>query len=90
MTTETEGFLLETVHIVPIFGVRGLNNGFSDAANIGWKLGWVLNNKAGKELLNSYSPEERGNNRRFLQFKVFKIYDPVNSWLEIIVMQHFL
>ena len=53
-------FVGDSAHIVPIFGVRGLNNGFSDAANIGWKLGWVLNNKAGKELLNSYSPERRG------------------------------
>ena len=28
-------FVGDSAHIVPIFGVRGLNNGFSDAANIG-------------------------------------------------------
>lgn len=50
----------DSAHIVPIFGVRGLNNGLADAANIGWKLGWVLNGKAGAELLDSYSPERRG------------------------------
>jgi 3-(3-hydroxy-phenyl)propionate hydroxylase len=53
-------FVGDSAHIVPIFGVRGLNNGLADAANIGWKLGWVLNGKAGEALLDSYSPERRG------------------------------
>ncbi len=53
-------FVGDSAHIVPIFGVRGLNNGLADAANIGWKLGWVLNGKAGEELLDSYTPERRG------------------------------
>ena len=50
----------DSAHIVPIFGVRGLNNGLADAANIGWKLGWVLTGRAGQGLLDSYSPERRG------------------------------
>ena len=45
-------FIGDSAHIVPIFGVRGLNNGLADAANIGWKLGWVLNGKAGEGLLD--------------------------------------
>ncbi len=53
-------FVGDSAHIVPIFGVRGLNNGLADAANIGWKLAWVLNGKAGKALLDSYTPERRG------------------------------
>lgn len=53
-------FVGDSAHIVPIFGVRGLNNGLADAANIGWKLGWVLNGQAGDTLLDSYSPERRG------------------------------
>ena len=53
-------FVGDSAHIVPIFGVRGLNNGLADAANIGWKLGWVLNDKAGPALLDSYTPERRG------------------------------
>ena len=52
-------FVGDSAHIVPIFGVRGLNNGLADAANIGWKLGWVLNGKAGAQLLDSYTPERR-------------------------------
>jgi len=53
-------FAGDSAHIVPIFGVRGLNNGLADAANIGWKLGWVLNGQAGDALLDSYTPERRG------------------------------
>lgn len=53
-------FVGDSAHIVPIFGVRGLNNGIADALNIGWKLGWMLNGKAGEEILDSYTPERRG------------------------------
>lgn len=53
-------FVGDSAHIVPIFGVRGLNNGLADAANIGWKLAWVLNGQAGAGLLDSYTPERRG------------------------------
>ncbi|SIR18897.1 3-(3-hydroxy-phenyl)propionate hydroxylase [Paracoccus thiocyanatus] len=53
-------FVGDSAHIVPIFGVRGLNNGLADAVNIGWKLGWVLQGRAGEALLDTYSPERRG------------------------------
>ncbi len=45
---------------MPIFGVRGLNNGLADAENIGWKLALVLHGEADDRLLDSYSPERRG------------------------------
>ena len=53
-------FVGDSAHIVPIFGVRGLNNGLADAQNIGWKLAWVLTGRAGEGLLDSYTPERRG------------------------------
>ena len=53
-------FIGDAAHIVPIFGVRGLNNGLADAHNLGWKLGLVLNGEADDRLLDSYSPERRG------------------------------
>jgi 3-(3-hydroxy-phenyl)propionate hydroxylase len=53
-------FIGDAAHIVPIFGVRGLNNGLADSDNIGWKLGLVLNGGADEKLLDSYSPERRG------------------------------
>lgn len=53
-------FTGDAAHLVPIFGVRGLNSGFADAANIGWKLAYALKGKAPDALLDSYSPERRG------------------------------
>ena len=53
-------FIGDAAHIVPIFGVRGLNNGLADAQNIGWKLALVLHGEADDGLLDSYSPERRG------------------------------
>ncbi|GAB2185516.1 FAD-dependent monooxygenase [Roseibium sp. LAB1] len=53
-------FIGDSAHIVPIFGVRGLNNGLADAHNIAWKLAWVLKGQAGSDLLDSYTPERRG------------------------------
>jgi 3-(3-hydroxy-phenyl)propionate hydroxylase len=53
-------YIGDSAHIVPIFGVRGLNNGLADAQNIAWKLAGVLNRQASQDILNSYSPERRG------------------------------
>ncbi|MEH2541761.1 MULTISPECIES: FAD-dependent monooxygenase [unclassified Bradyrhizobium] len=53
-------FIGDAAHIVPIFGVRGLNNGLADAENIGWKLALVLHGEADERLLDSFSPERRG------------------------------
>lgn len=53
-------FIGDAAHLVPIFGVRGLNSGFADAANAGWKLACVLKHLAPDSLLDSYSPERRG------------------------------
>ncbi|MES2193183.1 MAG: FAD-dependent monooxygenase [Pseudomonadota bacterium] len=53
-------FIGDAAHIVPIFGVRGLNNGLADADNLGWKLAAVLKGEADQSLLDSYSPERRG------------------------------
>ncbi len=53
-------FVGDAAHLVPIFGVRGLNSGLADAANVGWKLAYVLQGLAPDTLLDSYTPERRG------------------------------
>ena len=53
-------FAGDAAHLVPIFGVRGLNSGFADAANLAWKLALVITGRAPECLLDSYSPERRG------------------------------
>lgn len=53
-------FAGDAAHLVPIFGVRGLNSGFADAANLAWKLAAVITGRVPEHLLDSYSPERRG------------------------------
>ena len=50
-------FAGDAAHLVPIFGVRGLNSGLDDAGNLAWKLAWVLRGQASDSLLDSYSVE---------------------------------
>lgn len=52
-------FAGDAAHLVPIFGVRGLNSGFADAHNLAWKLAWVLGGRAGDALLQTYTDERR-------------------------------
>ncbi len=50
-------FAGDAAHLVPIFGVRGLNSGLDDAGNLAWKLALVIQGQAHDELLDSYSAE---------------------------------
>lgn len=50
-------FAGDAAHLVPIFGVRGLNSGLDDAANLAWKLALVLEGGADARLLDSFSSE---------------------------------
>ncbi len=50
-------FAGDAAHLVPIFGVRGLNSGLDDAGNLAWKLARVLEGDAPDSLLDSYSTE---------------------------------
>jgi 3-(3-hydroxy-phenyl)propionate hydroxylase len=50
-------FAGDAAHLVPIFGVRGLNSGLDDAGNLAWKLALVQQGHAKDALLDSYSSE---------------------------------
>jgi 3-(3-hydroxy-phenyl)propionate hydroxylase len=50
-------FAGDAAHLVPIFGVRGLNSGLDDAGNLAWKLALVVQGNADESLLDSYSTE---------------------------------
>jgi 3-(3-hydroxy-phenyl)propionate hydroxylase len=50
-------FAGDAAHLVPIFGVRGLNSGVDDTHNLAWKLAWAAQGRAADRLLDSYSVE---------------------------------
>jgi 3-(3-hydroxy-phenyl)propionate hydroxylase len=52
-------FAGDAAHLLPIFGVRGLNSGMVDAANLTWKLALVIGGEADEALLDSYDAEQR-------------------------------
>jgi len=49
----------DSAHVMPPNGGFGGNVGVQDAHNLAWKLAYVLQGKAGPELLSSYEPERR-------------------------------
>lgn len=53
-------FAGDAAHLVPIFGVRGLNSGMEDAETLAWTLAAVVNGTADRALLQAYSAERRG------------------------------
>jgi 3-(3-hydroxy-phenyl)propionate hydroxylase len=61
-------FAGDAAHLVPIFGVRGLNSGLDDAGNLAWKLALVQRGQAGEALLDSYSSERLRATRENIAF----------------------
>ncbi len=49
----------DAAHVHPPFGGQGLNLGFGDAMNLGWKLGAVITGWAPESLLDTYEAERR-------------------------------
>ena len=49
----------DAAHITPPFIGQGLVAGLRDAANLSWKLAWVLRGAAGEGVLDSYDTERR-------------------------------
>ncbi len=49
----------DAAHSHPPYGGYGLNTGFEDAANLGWKLAAALQGWGGEALLDSYSEERQ-------------------------------
>ncbi|GAB3502751.1 FAD-dependent oxidoreductase [Amycolatopsis cihanbeyliensis] len=49
----------DAAHVMPPSGAYGANTGIQDAANLAWKLAYVLHGWAGPSLLASYEAERR-------------------------------
>lgn len=52
-------FCGDAAHLVPIFGVRGMNSAMEDAHNLAWKLAFVIQGLAADDLLDGFSSERR-------------------------------
>ncbi len=52
-------FVGDAAHLVPIFGVRGMNSGLEDASTAIWQLSAVIRGHADEQILNTYSAERR-------------------------------
>ncbi len=50
-------FAGDAAHLIPIFGVRGMNSALDDTHNLGWKLAFVAKGIAAFALLETYSAE---------------------------------
>ena len=50
-------FCGDAAHLLPVFGVRGMNTGVQDSINLAWKLASVVNGQASAGILDSYSSE---------------------------------
>lgn len=47
----------DAAHLLPVFGVRGMNTGVQDSINLAWKLAAVAGGRAAPDLLDTYSSE---------------------------------
>ena len=56
----------DAAHITPPFAGQGLVAGLRDAANLSWKLAWVLQNKAHVNILESYHLERQPHAREII------------------------
>lgn len=50
-------FCGDAAHLLPVFGVRGMNTGVQDSINLGWKLAAVIKEQAPPDILDTYSSE---------------------------------
>ena len=57
----------DAAHVTPPFAGQGLVAGLRDAANLAWKLAWVLQGRAAPAILDSYDAERRPHARAMVQ-----------------------
>jgi 3-(3-hydroxy-phenyl)propionate hydroxylase len=49
----------DAAHVTPPFAGQGLVSGLRDAANLAWKLAWVVRGQASPQILDTYDQERR-------------------------------
>lgn len=77
----------DAAHITPPFVGQGLVAGLRDAANLAWKLAWVLQGRATPEVLDSYDQERRPHAREMIALAKLmgRLVMPSNALLALLV-----
>jgi 3-(3-hydroxy-phenyl)propionate hydroxylase len=57
----------DAAHVTPPFVGQGLVSGLRDAANLCWKLAWVVQGRASRQILESYDVERRPHARAMIR-----------------------
>jgi 3-(3-hydroxy-phenyl)propionate hydroxylase len=57
----------DAAHITPPFAGQGLVAGLRDAANLAWKLAWVVQGRANERVLDSYDTERRPHAKKIIR-----------------------
>ena len=70
----------DAAHITPPFAGQGLVAGMRDAANLCWKLAWVVHGRAAPTILDSYDTERRPHAKSIINLALFmgKLVMPSN------------
>ena len=61
----------DAAHVTPPFAGQGLVAGLRDAANLAWKLAWVVHGRADERILDSYDAERRPHARKIINLARF-------------------
>ena len=61
----------DAAHITPPFVGQGLVAGLRDAANLAWKIAWVLQDRASPRILDSYDEERRPHAKAMIDLAKF-------------------
>jgi 3-(3-hydroxy-phenyl)propionate hydroxylase len=61
----------DAAHVTPPFAGQGLVAGLRDAANLAWKLAWVVRGHADESILDSYDAERRPHARKIINLARF-------------------
>ena len=77
----------DAAHITPPFAGQGLVAGLRDAANLAWKLAWVLRGQAGAHILESYDAERRPHAKAMISLAKFmgRLVMPRNAAVAVLV-----
>ena len=73
----------DAAHIMPVWQGQGYNTGMRDAANLGWKLAYVVKGIASERLLDTYQLERPPHAKAMIDLSVTagRIFSPRNPWV---------